>query len=118
MITRVKFVSIPFVDQDRALSFWRDKAGFKVATDQPFDESQRWIELRIPGADTLVVLFTATGHAPGFFNGGFWCENARKTYDEMSARGVEFTQQPKTEPWGTSAIFKDTEGNSFVLSSK
>jgi predicted enzyme related to lactoylglutathione lyase len=35
----------------------------------------------------------------------------------MSERGVEFTQPPKKEPWGVSAIFKDPEGNTFVLSS-
>jgi predicted enzyme related to lactoylglutathione lyase len=119
MINRVKFVSIPFVDQERALSFWRDSMGFKVATDQVFDEKQRWIELKIPGAETQVVLFTADGtKAGGFFNGAFTCDNIQKTYEELKARGVEFVQPPKTESWGTSTIFKDTEGNTFVLSSK
>ena len=119
MINRLKFVSIPCVDQERALSFWRDRLGFKVATDQPFDEKQRWIELKIPGAETEVVLFTADGaRAGGFFNGAFTCDNIQKTYEDMKAQGVEFVQPPKTEPWGTSSIFKDSEGNSFVMSSK
>jgi predicted enzyme related to lactoylglutathione lyase len=36
----------------------------------------------------------------------------------MTGRGVEFVKPPKKEDWGTSAIFKDTDGNSFVLSSR
>jgi catechol 2,3-dioxygenase-like lactoylglutathione lyase family enzyme len=62
MIRGVKFVSIPTRDQDRALDFWTQKVGFQVATDQPFGGGQRWIELRIPGADTRFVLFTPPGH--------------------------------------------------------
>jgi predicted enzyme related to lactoylglutathione lyase len=46
------------------------------------------------------------------------CDSVQKTYDELKARGVEFLQEPKTETWGTSAIFKDCEGNQFVLSSR
>jgi hypothetical protein len=36
----------------------------------------------------------------------------------MKAKGVEFAQGPKKEHWGTSAIFKDVDGNVFVLSSR
>ena len=46
MIKRIKFVSIPVADQKRALDFYTDKLGFTIITDQPFDEKQRWIELR------------------------------------------------------------------------
>jgi hypothetical protein len=41
----------------------------------------------------------------------------QKASDELSA-SVHFRQPPKTEPWGTSAIFNDPDGNSFVISSK
>ena len=61
MIKMVKFVSIPTTDQDRALAFWTGKMGFRVVTDQPMGETQRWIELGIPGAETGVVLFTPDG---------------------------------------------------------
>ena len=46
MIKQIKFVSIPVADQNRALDFYTDKLGFTIITDQPFDEKQRWIELR------------------------------------------------------------------------
>ena len=45
-------------------------------------------------------------------------DNVEKTYQELSARGVTFEQPPEKEHWGTSAIFKDLDGNVFVLSTK
>jgi predicted enzyme related to lactoylglutathione lyase len=36
----------------------------------------------------------------------------------MKDKGVEFAQDPKKEVWGSVAIFKDPDGNQFVLSSK
>ena len=121
MIKGLKFASIPVRDQDRALVFYTEKLGFAVATDAPFGPGQRWIELRIPGADTRVVLFTPPGWEDriGAFQGlSFWTDSVQKTYDEYVARGVEFVAPPKVEEWGTSAIFKDPDGNSFVLSSR
>jgi catechol 2,3-dioxygenase-like lactoylglutathione lyase family enzyme len=117
MIKAVKFVSIPTRDQDRALAFYTGKLGFRVVTDQPFG-AQRWIELRIPGAETGFVLFTPEGYEDrigGFMNMAFTADDVQKTYEELSARGVEFVQPPKTEHWGTSAIFKDPDGNTFVF---
>jgi catechol 2,3-dioxygenase-like lactoylglutathione lyase family enzyme len=121
MIRQVKFVSVPVRDQDRALAFYRDKLGFKVATDQPFDGNQRWIEMKIPGAETGVVLFTPKGQEDRvgtFFNGSLACDDVQKTYEELKGRGVEFDGAPKKEPWGTFVIFKDSEGNSLVLGSR
>jgi catechol 2,3-dioxygenase-like lactoylglutathione lyase family enzyme len=120
MIKAVKFISIPTRDQDRALAFYTGPLGFRVVTDQPFGE-QRWIELRIPGAETGVVLFTPPGQEDrigGFMNMAWTTDDVQKTYDELAGRGVEFVQPPKTEHWGTSAIFKDPDGNTFVLSSR
>jgi catechol 2,3-dioxygenase-like lactoylglutathione lyase family enzyme len=108
-------------DQDRALAFFTDKLGFQIATDQPFDGTQRWIELRIPGADTRVVLFTPKGHEEriGTFTGlSFATDDVIATYRELSARGVDFTGEPKVEEWGSSAMFRDPDGNSYVLSSR
>ena len=61
MIKGIKFVTVPVRDQDRALAFYTERLGFMVATDQPFNDSQRWIELKLKGVDTRVVLFTLAG---------------------------------------------------------
>jgi predicted enzyme related to lactoylglutathione lyase len=121
VIKGIKFASIPVDDQDRALAFYTEKLGFTVATDQPLGEGQRWIELRIPGADTRLVLYTPQGwedRVGGFSNVAFWADDVQKTYERLAARGVEFTMPPKTEHWGTSSVFKDSEGNQLALGSK
>jgi predicted enzyme related to lactoylglutathione lyase len=121
MIKSVKFVSIPVKDQNLALDFYTKKLGFQIMTDQPMGNGQRWLELRIPGAETEVVLFTPQGQEDriGTFSAiSFVSDNVQKTYEELSAKGVVFAQPPKKESWGTSAIFKDVDGNTFVLSSR
>jgi predicted enzyme related to lactoylglutathione lyase len=121
MIRGVKFVSIPVTDQDRALEFYTNKLGFKIMTDQPMGPGMRWIELGIAGAETRVVLFTPPGHENrigGFSNIAFFTDNVERTAEELKAKGVEFVQPPKKESWGTSAIFRDPDGNQFVMSSK
>lgn len=121
MITQLKFASIPVRDQQRALDFFTQKLGFKITTDQEMGPGQRWIELKIGRAETGIVLFTPPGHEDrvGTFSGlSFVCDNVQKTFEELRARGVEFVQEPKTESWGTSAIFRDPDGNSYVMGTK
>ena len=50
--------------------------------------------------------------------GVFETSDCRGTYEELKSRGVEFTGEPKKETWGTFVVFKDSEGNSFVLGSR
>jgi catechol 2,3-dioxygenase-like lactoylglutathione lyase family enzyme len=121
MIRGVKFVSIPVRNQDVSLQFYTEALGFKVATDQPFTATQRWIELLIPGADTGLALFTPEGHEKriGEFQSiSFWCDDVFATAKALKSKGVIFAQEPKSESWGSSAVFKDPDGNQFVLSSK
>ena len=118
MIKQIKFVSIPVEDQDRALDFYTEKLGFTIITDQPFYEKQRWIELRVPKAETRMVLFTTDEdkrRVGTFMNMSYTCDDLQKTYEELKKRGVEFENSPKIEAWGNYVIFKDSEGNRFVL---
>jgi predicted enzyme related to lactoylglutathione lyase len=120
MIKAVKFVSIFVSDQDRALQFYTEQLGFSIVTDQPMGEDARWIELRIPGADTGVVIvkpMMPEQKVGGFQPMVFGTDDVQKTYDLLVGRGVTFSQPPRTEGWGTSAIFSDPDGNVFVLSS-
>ena len=118
MIKKLKFAGIPTSDQDRALAFWTTQLGFRITTDQPFG-AQRWIELGIPGAETGIVLFTPQGHEERigqFQNLSFLCDDLEKTVADLRARGVEFEGGIERADWGSAAIFKDPDGNSFVLS--
>ena len=121
MITHIKFVSIPTSDQDRAVRFWTEQAGFTLMSDQPFSDKQRWIELSVGNSPTRFVLFTPDGQEDrigSFFNGALACDDVEATWRQLSERGVTFDSPPKKEPWGTFATFRDPDGNQFVLSSR
>ena len=116
----VSKVTIPVRDQDRALKFYRDALGFELVKDAPFGEGLRWIELRLPGQQLEVVLFTAPHDVAriGTFQPVlFSAPDVVKAHAELVAKGVEFLEPPKVEPWGTQCIFKDVDGNSFCLAS-
>ena len=87
MIKGIKFVNIPVVDQARALAFYTEKLGFTVATNQPMAPGgQRWIELKIPGADTRVTLFTPPGHenrVGTFVPLSLWSDDVEGTYETL-----------------------------------
>ena len=120
MIKSIKHICIPVKDQDRSLEFYTKKLGFEVLCDVPFGAHQRWIELKIPGADTQLALFTPEGHESRIGTASpvvFTCDDVKKSYEELKRRGVEFTQPPTEESWGTFTLFKDIDGNVFCLSS-
>jgi catechol 2,3-dioxygenase-like lactoylglutathione lyase family enzyme len=120
MIKAMKFVGVPVSDQQRALEFYTEKLGFRIITDQPFNDQQRWIELGVGRSGTGITLFTPPGHEGriGTFTGiSFTADDVMATWRELAAKGVKFVKEPKQESWGTSAVFADPDGNQFVLGS-
>lgn len=120
MIRGIKFASIPVSDQDKAIAFYTEKLGFRIVTDQPFNERQRWVELGIPGAETRVVLFQFDDNLkPGMrMNLSFWTDDVEGTVRELKAKGVKITMEPQKADWGEWAGFQDVDGNTFLVSSK
>ena len=115
MLKRISFMALPVKDQARALEFYTKKLGLTVFTDQP-NGDERWIELKVNGGETKLVLFKAPNHTPGESPGVvFVVDNVKATYEELKAKGVEFLQPPKKEIWGEHAILKDSEGNRVLL---
>ena len=49
--------------------------------------------------------------------GGFGLntDDCRKTYEELTAKGVEFVQPPSERPYGVEAVMRDNSGNWLVL---
>jgi predicted enzyme related to lactoylglutathione lyase len=120
MIKHIKFLGIPVSNQERAVQFYSDKLGFKLFTDQPFTEAQRWVEMRIPGAQTGISLFTPDEHQGRigtFVNTAFACDNIDKTYRDLKEKGVECLGEPVREHWGSYFLIKDPDGNTICLSS-
>ena len=133
MIARITHLSVYVLDQDRALDFYTQKLGFKKHTDIPMYGGGRWLTVTPPEQPELeVALMPTSAWAPwnaenatamrklveqGMFGfAAFKCKDVRATYEELHAKGVEFTMAPTQQPFGIIAVLKDDSGNTFSLS--
>ena len=128
-------VSIYVLDQSSAYDFYVNKLGFKVHTDAEMGPGMRWLTVCPPEQPELEIILMpiVAGMAfteetaeqmrnlvkKGTFGFGvFQCNDIYSTYEEMKAKGVEFTKPPKKEFYGVEALFKDDSGNWFSLGQK
>lgn len=122
-LTGIKSVSVYVSDEDKALDFYINKLGFEKRMDAPLgmeDPSLRWVEIGIPGEETAIILVRGyagwnEGRVGKFAGIVLGTDDIHKTYEELRARGVEFSQAPSEESWGSQAQFEDQDGNGFVL---
>ena len=132
MITKMNHVSVFVLDQDSAFEFYVNKLGFKVHTDAPMGPGMRWLTVCPPEQPDLELALMAVNEgmmfskeaaeamrklvSEGTFGFGvFQCNDLLATYEELKAKGVEFTKPPKQEFYGFEALFKDDSGNWFSL---
>ena len=135
MITKLNHVSIFVLDQDSAHDFYVNRLGFKVHTDAPMGPGKRWLTVTPPDQPDLEIALMAIDEGmmfdknsaeamrelvrKGTFGFGvFECNDLLATYEELSAKGVEFTKPPTQEFYGFEALFKDDSGNWFSLGQK
>jgi predicted enzyme related to lactoylglutathione lyase len=116
-ISFLRLVSIPVTDVDRAKAFYVDGVGFEERFDGPFGEGMRWCELGLPGSQAAIALVTWFESMPPGSVTGLVLEtpDVRAAYEDLTRRGVEFTGEPRDDPWGSSAPFSDPDGNGWVL---
>jgi len=135
MITKMNHVSIFVLDQTSAHDFYVNKLGFKVNTDAELGPGKRWLTVNPPDQPDLEITLMMIDDGmmfdkesaqkmrdlvkSGTFGFGvFQCDDLRATYEEMKAKGVEFTKPPTEEFYGYEALFKDDSGNWFSLGQK
>ncbi len=121
MISHVNTVSIYVDDQEKALDFWTGSMGFLVRRSESMGPDARWLEVGPPGAQTCLVLYPRammSDWAERKPSVVFQCADIAREHRELSARGVEFLEEPRKMAWGTYARFKDPEGNEFLLRSE
>jgi predicted enzyme related to lactoylglutathione lyase len=108
-------------DQAAAKRFWTETMGFEVVRDDPMgpEGGPRWIEVKPPAQDVRLVLFTPEGQEDRigtFSNVLFETDDIQALYDDLSAKGVQFTTEPEKAPWGRWwAQFVDPDGNTYGL---
>ena len=121
-------------DQDVALEFYTNKLGMEVREDITVPElgNFRWLTVAPPGQDDVSIVLMAIPGAPmfdeqtaeevrnlmakGYASGIFLStDDCQKSYEELTARGVEFTDGPEQRPYGIDSGFRDPSGNTFRL---
>jgi len=130
MITNVSLITLYCLDQDAARDFYVDVLGFTPRTDITMGEGFRWVtvshpsqpELEItlmtpgPPLDEEAAAFTRRQLEKGTSGGlGLHVDDCRTTYEELSAKGVQFLQEPSERPYGVEAVMRDNSGNWLVL---
>jgi predicted enzyme related to lactoylglutathione lyase len=121
-------------DQDESLAFYTQKLGFEVRADVTLPElgGFRWLTVGPPGQEDFAITLMSIPGAPvmddatgaqvrelmgkGFAGTVFLStEDCQASYEELKARGVEFTEAPEERPYGIDSGFRDPSGNSFRL---
>jgi catechol 2,3-dioxygenase-like lactoylglutathione lyase family enzyme len=127
---KLAHVNVWVHDQDEALAFYTQKLGMELRDDITVPEmgNFRWLTvgpvgqpdvaivlMEIPGppvfeAETSEQLksLVAKGAAGGLF---FTTNDVQGDFEDLKARGVEFTQEPTEQPYGVDAGFRDVSGN-------
>ena len=121
-------------DQDEALAFYTQKVGMEVRADVTFPEMGdfRWLAVGPAGQDEVsIVLMAIPG--PPVFDGEtaeqvrtlmgkgaagtvfLTTDDVQASYEELKARGVEFTEEPEERPYGIDSGFRDPSGNALRL---
>ena len=121
-------------DQDEALAFYTEKLGMEVRADVTLAEMGdfRWLTVAPAGQEDVSIVLMAIPGAPvmdqesaeqtrtlmakGFAGTVFLTtDDCRASYEELRARGVEFTEEPEERPYGIDSGFRDPSGNHFRL---
>jgi len=120
-LTYIGSTTVQVSDQDQALDFYTNRLGFEPWMDQPMGEGMRWLAVRLPGAQTGIVLAKGYAESDGMGVGTFTgmvleCDDIQATHAVLSGKGVHFTEAPSLQPWGMlQALFEDQDGNGYVL---
>ena len=123
---RIALVSLVVDDYDAALAFFVGKLGFSLVEDTVVPEqSKRWVVVAPPGASGARLLLAKASNEEqrsrvGSQTGGrvflfLHTDDFRRDYERYKGNGIEFLREPKREPYGMVAVFKDLYGNLWDL---
>lgn len=121
MSVRLSIVPIQVSDQQAALKWYTENLGMEKVMDDPMGPDLRWITVKLPQDEVQFVLanfgaFDPDGAQPGSSNGYvLWTDDINETYEDWTAKGVDFSEPPTEQFWGTQALFHDPDGNGWVL---
>ena len=122
----IGLVSVVVRDYDEAIAFYVDVLGFTLIEDTFVPEqNKRWVVVAPAGSEGSRVLLARAANPEqetrvGNQTGGrvflfLYTNDFERDYRAYRARGVEFVREPKDEPYGRVAVFRDLYGNLWDL---
>ena len=111
-------------DYDEAIAFYVGKLGFAVREDTPLEDAKRWVVVAPPGSGGGLLLARAVDDAQaraiGNQTGGrvflfLETDDFARDHARFTASGVQFLEPPRSEAYGTVAVFADLYGNRWDL---
>jgi catechol 2,3-dioxygenase-like lactoylglutathione lyase family enzyme len=111
-------------DYDEGIAFFVGRLGWRLASDEDQGGGKRWLVVEPPGGGSALLLARATGPdqqaAIGRQAGGrvgffLWADDFAATQAQMLAAGIAFEEEPRREPYGTVAVWRDPWGNRWDL---
>jgi catechol 2,3-dioxygenase-like lactoylglutathione lyase family enzyme len=110
---------------DDAIHFYTNKLQFTLVEDTHLPDGKRWVLIQPPGAGGCCLLLAKAVNdqqlaAVGNQSGGrvflfLETDDFYRDHDQMKANRIQFVREPKTESYGTVAVFKDLYGNLWDL---
>ena len=125
MNQQIVHIALVVDDYDEAIQFYTQKLGFTLVEDTPQSETKRWVLVKPPGnGECCLLLAKGVGDEQksriGNQAGGrvflfLKTDDFRRDHKKFLDNGVQFVREPKTEAYGTVAVFKDLYGNLWDL---
>ena len=115
-------VSVVVREYDEAIAFYVGVLRFSLIEDKFVPEqNKRWVVVAPPGSTESRLLLARASNVEqeahvGNPTGGrvflfLYTDNLARDYQNYKSKGVTFVREPKTEPYGAVAVFKDIYGN-------
>jgi catechol 2,3-dioxygenase-like lactoylglutathione lyase family enzyme len=121
MKQKIALISLVVHDYDEAIEFYTQKLNFDLVEDTEMSPSKRWVVVAPKGSDGCHILIAkaandAQKNSVGNQTGGrvflfLYTDDFERDYRNMLEKGVEFTEKPREEAYGTVVVFKDLYGN-------
>jgi catechol 2,3-dioxygenase-like lactoylglutathione lyase family enzyme len=130
MIQNISLTTVYTLDQNRTRDFYVNNLDFEPGVDVEMAPGIRWVTIKHPNQPEIEVTLMTPGpplspEAAAFVRGqletgqmgglGLRVDDCHKTFDELSAKGVVFVQEPADRPYGIEAVMRDDTGNWLVL---
>jgi catechol 2,3-dioxygenase-like lactoylglutathione lyase family enzyme len=125
MMRSLFLVTLVVPNYDQAIAYYCDVLDFALAIDDPLGGGKRWVVMRPDeNAGAGILLARAEGdietQAIGHQTGGrvaffLQTDDFARDHALYRSRGVVFIEEPRHEPYGTVAVFRDAFGNLWDL---